>query len=405
MRTVSAQWPLTLRQSHQRITSVDAYYDGVRQGEIPIVDGSITYDAFAPAARRCTLVVPLERDGVNYNPGNNITAPLAANGQRLYIECGVIHADRKIEMVSQGWYVITDWSVDSDEGTVTVTGSDLWSLLERAPIMANQTSMRVPNLVANRINDCLRQLLYPRLFPDPQPGWLPVEGQILEYTMDTAPGRIIGPSGAFQLKEGDSRTSAILDLATAWPCQLRVLDDGILHVQDPPAVPTSTTPVDLELTDANGANPIVVQRAFKADRDKIYNSIVLTSRNATTGALIGTSALQYVTGPFRAQGPFGYHPLVQEVRLATSQADLSAMAHARLDRSIVYAMTETVAIVPDPAIELDDVVLIESATIDAFKGRVVGISFPLVSSGPMVLTVSNSDAATAAASVRALEAV
>lgn len=401
MRAVSAQWPVTLRQSHQRIARVTTYYDGAATATIPIVDGSITYDAFAPAARRCTIVVPVEYKGVNYSPVRNATAPLAAYGQRILIEAGVRHADGTEEYVSQGFYVITAWSIDVRQGTITVTGSDLWTLLERAPILRNTTSMRLPRDLAQRIEVVVGSLLYPRLLPDPMPGVLPVEDRIIEISNGMPVGRFITAAAAMYLKEGDSRTNALLDLATAWPAQLRVNDAGLLRTEEIPEPPTSSTPVDIELTDANGANPVLVERAANSERDKVYNCVIMTSRSASTGATIATSHRQITSGPYRCQGPYGYHPLITEPRFATSQAELSAMSLKKLMRGMLYSMTETVSIVPNPAIQLDDVAVISSATIPEFKGRVSGITFPLISSGAMTLTVSNEDATQAAAVLRA----
>lgn len=404
MRSVSTQWAQTLRQSHKRWVRVSSYYGGTKTGEPPIVDGEVTFDASAPGARRCRIVVPLvDNAGNDWNPGTDREAPLASNGQRLLIESGIYHPDHTLEFVSLGWYVITDAQVDETAGTLTVAGADLWTLLD-IPIMRNAVSMRIPQsrLGGVRTSGALDALLYPRLMAQPypaDPSW-PVEAQIIPRgTMDVAPPVIAGPN-AISLLPGDSRVNAIQSVFQFWGATGRVDDTGALSAYVIAAPPSASDPADVELTDVNGTNPVLVSRAYQSLRDQVYNAVFVTARSPTTGEQTFYTGSQYNTGPLSTQGPLGYRPRFIETTLAASQTDTNQIATQQLARSVMYVLTQSLTCVPNAAIELDDIAYVSTAAGGSFKGRVTQITLPLLSTGPMTLTVSNQTAVETFAALR-----
>lgn len=392
MRPVSSQWEDTIRTSHQMASRIEAYYGGELQGTVPIIDGTVIFDAFAQGARRCTLTVPLSDSGTDYNPRNNRRALLAANGQQLKIHAGVIHPDGTEELVSLGWFVITDWHVDEVAGTVSVTGSDKWTLLERAPVMHNTVAMRIPESFSQilTMHHIIDALMYPRLFAEPfpdTPSW-PTESKIMEALKEPSlPNRLVGIWNAVQFSAGESRTAHLQRIAEAWPAILRVHDQGYLRISAVPEPPQPGTAPDVYLSDISGTNPILTARNYRADRDKIFNSVNLTAIDIR-GERIAQVNWQYNGGDFSTQGPFGYAPRFAETTLASSKAEADEMAQAMLRRSITYAQAETVHVVPDPAIELDDIAEVTTTAGGTFTGLVVGIQLPLTETGAAEVTVS-----------------
>lgn len=397
MRPTSAAWNDTVKSSHRIVTTVEAYYNGTKTADIPILSGSITFDAFAEGRRRCQLQVPLRDGGTDYNPRSDPLAPLASNGQRLNIRSGIERADGIVELVNLGWFLISDWAVDEAEGTLSVTGSDLWEML-RVPILANAVSMKIPpnSTRVYRMSNYIPSLVYPRLLRDPFPGTAyPEEQQILPVTRNTAavPDRTLFFWNKIGVQEGDDRIVLIKRVADSWPADVYVSDSGNLHINKIPDTPTPSTTPAVTLTDGSGDTPVITARNYQSSRSKILSYVRVRAKDPDDGKTVAEASWYWNSGAWSVFGPFGYQAKFLDSTLITTKAEADDAANAILRRSIHYGFTEQVSIAPNPAIELNDVAKVITANGDDFTGLVVGMSVPLTSDGgAMGVTVTNGDA-------------
>ncbi|MFE6404786.1 DUF5047 domain-containing protein [Streptomyces alboflavus] len=403
MRPTSGKWLSTIYGSHKVVTRVQAWYDGTPVTDVPIIAGTVNFDRFAEGRRRCQITVPLTVNGVSFNPRNNPRAPLASNGQRLLISTGVEHPDGTQELVTQGWFVITDWSVDETSGVVEVTGSDLWDLLKRAQVLGNARSLKVPPVPSPLLplSTVLNMLVFPRMYEDPYPQDpnYPGDNRILGIVYKV-PSRPIGVRNYLQVRPGDDRTTAILQLAEAWPAEIYVNDDGRLQVNPIPATPTSSTTPDIRVTDGTSDAPVITSRNYVSSRSKIANCVGVTAKGSAGGE-IASAQWYWNSGNFSVFGPFGYATRLIETIWAKDKADCDAMAKGILQRSAQYTMTETLSVVPNPAVEINDVAEVTTKEGGKFKGLVTAIQLPLTADGgPMLMTVTNGDAASGALTLR-----
>lgn len=350
MRPHSVVWPLAIAASHDVVTIVDAYLDGqLTAASVPIISGTITYDATARITRRLEIEVPArDQNGRSFDPSGDPTHPLAAYGQRLQVRTGITLPGGVIELMNQGWYLITDWSRTDAGGTVIVQAQGLTRLLQDA---------RLYHPYAPGPTD-LREVI-PELLDDIVPS-------VIESTL---PERSTSSQKIWQR----DRLEALDDLADAWPARWDIDDDGAAHFYPPYAeITPSSVPVRV-LQD--GVNGTVVDRDRTGSRDRIRNAVVVTGAVAASGAVPSFTA-ERLTGPMRVSGPFGRVPLFYTSDMITTVQQAIGTANSMLARRALLSRTENVVAVPDPALELGDIVRIYTEG-DALLGRAQSITLPL----------------------------
>jgi hypothetical protein len=255
--------------------------------------------------------------------------------------------------MDHGWYLITSWARDESAGTIQVEALDLAQLL---------------------VDDRLTK-------PDAPPGgatfyseFTRLVASILPVVID--PGLANRTISASLLWERD-RDKALTDLCDAWPARWYVGDDGAAHVAAPYAAVTSASTPDLTLTD--GALGTVVARARSGERGALYNVSVVDGKTGDDGAA-GPHAEASVTdpaSPIRAAGPYGRVTRFYASDLIETTPQAQATADNRLITYATAGRSETVTAVPDPSVQLGDVVTVYTRDGDKFTGRVLTLDVPL----------------------------
>lgn len=378
MRTVSPQWASTVAGVHPVVCEVRGEYAGEFTRLVPIIGGDIVYDRSAPGRRRCTLRVPLVGpDGFHWDPGAEPTHPLAPFGQRLNIWLGVRHPDGTEEILSQGYYAVYTVNADELEGVVVVTAMDLYQewqdtkiINESAPIPANATAKQL-----------LERLSYQALntpaLADRQMTPVTYEDGFPDYTPTIRP----------EMPDGGDRTQPVARLLADWPAAAGMDDLGRFHVYTPVTAVASTAVATIKGDAVDGT---LISRGYEASRRNMYNAVKVISRIPSSGVIHATYKASKTTGPLRTSGPFGWITRWYESPRILVGPVGNAVANRILAEGTLYTRTETVAAVPNPALQLEDTVDVTTARTGTFRGLITAIRLPLsAADGAMQITVTN----------------
>ncbi|MFE7133392.1 DUF5047 domain-containing protein [Streptomyces sp. NPDC057638] len=376
MRRVSAQWASTITTTHTIVTDVVSYLgESERLATVPITAGQIVYDATARGQRRCQITVPLIDGGTRWDPGSDPRHPLASYGQRLRIRTGVRHPDGTAELLEHGQYLVNEVTVDETEGTVNVTGADLYALMEQCRITENTLSF-LPTGDSYLLSTL--RLTYARLNVD--------DTRILNagWTDEVDDRRTL--SAPVETPEGADRTPILDSLCAAWPAQMYVRDDGLLVFDQAITGPAATPVARIQA----GTTGTLVTRGRRAARQRVYNAVYATGINPDTGAVRARGSAVKTTGPLNVRGPYGWVSRWYTSPFLTTTAQANATARTLLARGTLYARTEEITAAPDPALQLNDTVDVVSPGGGTFRGLISSITLPLTAAGgPMALSVTN----------------
>ncbi|MFJ9433693.1 hypothetical protein ACIRQY_29125 [Streptomyces sp. NPDC101490] len=383
MRPVSPRWGATLARSHGYVSAVTSWLGGKSLGAVPITAGQLTYDVTARGRRRCQLTVPLRADGRTWDPGTDPAHPLASFGQRLQIAAGIVHPGGDREMIPQGWYLITDTATDESAGTVTVTGSDLYQLMDESRVVGNPYGGFGPE---SSYADVVDHLTYVCL-----KNWWITDPQILPY-------RITGGltdrqlAAYLEIPEQADRSDPLAVLCDSWPAQAAVNDAGELEISPPVTAPAATAVAVIAGDTRTGT---LVSRGRQQARQRVYNATYTVGTDPGTGAVRATGRAERTTGPLSITGPYGWVSRWYSSPLLATNGQAQRTAETLLARGTLYARTESVTAVPDPSLELQDTVDVITTAGGRFRGLVSAITLPLTASGPMTLSVTTDTGAPA----------
>lgn len=352
MRGSSELFSVALAASHTVSATVSAFYEGTAQvADIPISDGTLEYDATQLIRGSLSISVPryfTPPDGIRRDllPVGDTDA-LGCNGQRLALSYTISRPGRGTETISMGWYRISDWSEDG--ANITVNASTLETLLDEYRFLdtiqlARGTTMlsAVRTLVANA---------------------LPV--RLLPGVTGTLTGR----------SAEDNRLEALDALLTDWGLRYYVDDSAALVVA--PGWNDLTDPAVTTLTD--GESGTVVRTPTQGNRDGVYNAVRAAGED--TGEVAPVSAVEYLrTGPRRWNGPYGNVPYFYASPLLTTIAQCRLAAQTRLRNLQAIAAPVTIEAVPDPRIELGDVIALTYRGTERLA-RIDAVSLPLTADG------------------------
>lgn len=365
MRTVSAAWSNAIRYSHRMVSRVDSYLAGTQiAANLPIDGGRIDYDITGNLKRRLTLTVPARTATAIYDPAGDPNAPLACYGQRLHVGTGVGYPNGATEILDHGWYLITSWNRNDDEGTVEVEAMDLARLLDDDRLTTPQSPLAGATFASEFV----------RLLDGMMPAVI-------------SAGLVDRAVPATLLWERE-RLDAIAHLCAAWPARWWIGDDGAAHADIPYPAVTAATPLDLTITD--GVNGTIGKRARAGERGALYNTVVVDGLQPDDGSARphAIAAVTDPASPIRANGPYGPVTRFYESDLIATQAQAQSTADTLLVTYASAGRSETATAVPDPAVQLGDVARLYTRDGQALTGRVTSLTMPLtVDQAPMQLTV------------------
>ena len=348
-----------LGYSHTRHIRVSSWLDGVLlHDDVPVAEdrpAGEEADGSSNVPERVTLTVPRSDRGVLWDPVGD-DHPLAANGQRLSIKLGIGLAGARVEWLQRGTFLV--WESVPDGDVVRVTAVNLLTLIREAQLIS-------PYQPTGTLASSLRALVEPALT-------VAVSASLTDRAV---------PAG---LTYDEDRIGAVHELLDAWAATGRVDPAGVLQVR-PAAL--DETPV---LSLADGVGGTVITARANSSRAGAAN-LVVARGTASDGRQIQGVAYN-TSGPKRYGGPFSPLPVPEFFfsPLLTITAECDAAALSILERRRRAAGREfRVEMVPDPTVQLDDVVALTTAEETALPCSVERIdALPYVASaGAQVLTV------------------
>lgn len=330
--------------------------DELLDSDIPILSGSEKVDRNLGVPEYGTLVVPLKHRGVSYAPIAD-DAPLAANGQKLFIEVGLDVGFGVVEWIPRGWFPIYSSEVDGD--VVNVIFKGMLQLILEARLVS-------PFQPTSNFAQAFRSLLEPALTVSFDPA-------ITDRSVVASTGNL-----------DESRLDAMYQLLKALPARARTTEDGDLYIFAPPTTFTSV----LDLTDGVGGT--VIKAVGSSTREDTYNAVVV--RGVTSANTPVQGVVYDFEGPKRYGGPFNELPVpyYYDSTFIPSAAIATAVARAMLnDIKRQTAKAYVVTMVPHPALQVGDVV---SLTTDDYTNKlctveVLEIPYVHENDEPMTLTV------------------
>jgi hypothetical protein len=329
--------------------------DQLLASDIPITDGFERVDRNLGVPEYGTLVVPQIADGFNWTPIDD-EHPLAANGQRLFIEVGVDIGFGVIEWIPRGWFPIYKSEVANDAVQVTFKGMLQWILEAR---------LVSPFAPTGNFTQAFRSLLEPAIN--------------VTFDPTLVDRSVVASTGNFD----DSRLDAMYHLLKAWPARARMTEDGDLYIYKP-------VTADSVLSLTNGVGGTVIYATGSSTREDAYNVVVARGTNASGTPVQGVA--YDLEGPKRYGSDFNPLPVpfYFDSTFLHSDAIATAVAVAMLaDIKRQTAKSYEVSMLPHPALQVGDVVSLTTDDYTDMLCTVEVLNLPYVhdNNEPMTLTV------------------
>lgn len=363
MRAASERFAGAVRDSHRARLRVESWRGTELLAEsIPVEDGTLVVDGEQPIPGELRIVVPagIRRQWIPTDPLH----PLAPFGQRLYVERGIEYLDGDTEYLGLGWFLITGAAPDPLGQGTQVTAQSLERLLADDRIA---TPIQ-PKAGATLFSEVERLVS----------GRLPVDELPAALTNRTVPADVTWEQ---------DRLNALGTILAAWPARARVNDEGLLELLAPVPEWHNIGPAVHQL--ATGERGVVAEWSSDVEREQLYNGVFVSGREAVSDKkqVRGYAWDSDETSPTYYLGPFGRRAFEYASPLLTTVAQCNAAAATMLSKRLRRTRVAVVSMVPDPRLELDDVVEVATPTVEGI-GRVSGVALPLrPDGGPATVTL------------------
>lgn len=356
MQTVSSRWGPALVGSHGVSTKINALYNGVLVAEdIDFVSGSVRVDAGSDVRRSLSLTVgdPAQMPAL-------ATDQYAVYGQRLYVESGLAYLNGTAERVPLGTFVITSISGDVHTGPLAITAAGLEILLKRA-VWDTATSTSGHGSAAAFIGYHVTDTVSDSGFVD-------------ESTR-----------GSFPLASAtwDANTDKWASLsAVAASCGARLFCNAegtfvLADIPDPDSAGTAVWDV------TTGENGVMVSASAELSAEGVFNRVVVTGENAgdNVAPVRAEAKITDPADPLRYGGPFGQVTKPYSSSLVTSGTQAQAAANAMMRAARSPNRSVSLATIPNPALDADDVIRVNYGAVRAPELHIVrSFDIPLTES-------------------------
>lgn len=365
MRDVTDEFLRAVQTSHTMALRIDSYRPvgtemELAYADLPVREARTVWDDSATLKRTLDLTVPsqdLTPGGIrSLDPYGDPTAPLANFGQQLHVQAGIDLPSGVTELVNLGWYLITEWELSEDESEVQVHAVDLTQAVADLPFP--------------------RATGYTGTTHDVITSVIQTTGKLTVQIDPDVPGGTWERGFVF---EGD-RVDAVQSLLTRMHARWYTDDTGTVRISRRYG-PVDQEPTVLDFRDGDGGT--VLRSLDGGDRGRVPNYVAVTGK--TDGNIPPFDIERVETGPYSVFS-YGYVAEVIDVD-AETQAEVEQIAQERLQENITRSEVVVFDTVPNPALQLGDVVGFSSARVQT-KGRVQKIDMPLTPGDPMRVTIS-----------------
>lgn len=345
---------------YQRVDVTD-YLGNLLVSDLWITSGSVTATLTNRVARRFTFTTTREYMPVLASGGVDTTAVLNPFGNRVKAYRGIQYGDGQL-VYFPVFYGRIDSAVLNQTGIVTVNASDL-----AAEVVDGQFESPVSSVTTLTINEQFRALVSPAVA-----------------------GATFGTSDTFYsyvpaLTWQSDRAKALDDLAGGVGGIWYPLADGSFVIR---LLPWTLSGLSAVASLSDGTGGLILQFSVRVDRNGVDNSIVYTSERLDGSAPVTVTVRDdTATSATYWKGPYGLKPrLVQnQASLSYAQAYSAATTLLRSSRALVVNL-ESVTVVPDPSLELGDVIQCSTDGISTLQ-VVTGFTLPMFAADSMPITL------------------
>lgn len=360
MRPVTDKFLETLRGSHRMVadaricTTFQTGVDPTGTG-IPILGGDVASDANADI--RSTIDLTTDGAGAWASDPGGLLTPY---GNEVFVRRGIEYGDGEKEIVSLGYYRITDVEQDeAPDGPIRLAGSDRM----RGIIDARMT-IPVQFHTGHTFQQVFDRLVL-EVYPD----------AVMEFDFDPATTTI----GRDAVAEED-RYAFLRDLAAARGKLMYFDHRGVLVVHDWPDPGQPVWDIDA------GENGVLISQARNLTREGIYNAVVATGESADTA----TPARAVVvdndpTSPTYWHGTFGKLPRFYTSTFITDNDQARSAATSILRTTLGLPYNIDITAVPNPALETLDSIRVMNQQ-DSALHVIEQLTIPLTADAPMAGT-------------------
>jgi hypothetical protein len=359
MRPVSAAFGRAVRGSHRMIARArvcTTYQTGTDPAgtDIPIKDGDVHLDSTADI--RSTL--DMTTDGTRMWP-SSASSLLAPYGNEIYVERGIDFGNGTREWVSQGYFRL--YSPEQDKapnGPIRIAGKDRMSAIIDARLTA-------PVQYASTVT-------YGSVLDG-------LVGEVLpEVTIEWDDATDAATTNRSLIAEED-RYAFLHDLVTSLGKVMYFDYRGVLVVADPPS---ATDPV-FEVT--HGRDGVLIEMSRQLSREGVYNAVIATGEAADTdNPARGVAVDDNPNSPTWWNGRFGKVPRFYSSPFITTNAQAKTAASSLLRKSLGLPYSVDFGMVPNPALEPLDPVLVRYSDHDAAEVHVIeSLTVPLAPNAAM----------------------
>lgn len=334
MRPVSDRFLSALTGSHRqvlRVLALTSYQEGVSPTgtELRVHEGECTFDASADVRGRLSLTV----DGRTDWPGDPLDL-LAPYGNEIFVSKGIEFGQGDTEMVSQGYFRIQ---------SVEQTGNPRFPLrieaLDRMQGLVEARLEQPRQFVKGTTIESVFQNLVGEVYPD--------------FTLECDEVAMLAyPYFRHQICEED-RYAFLNKIATSWGKIMYWDYRGILVLKEPP------DPQAIVYRVRGGAAGVLTETTRRVTREGIYNSAVVTGEGPDEKDPIrGVVRDMNPRSPTYWHGPFGKKPKFFSSPLVETDSQAVWAARSMLIKMLGMPYTLNFKIIPNPALEPFDPVLV-----------------------------------------------
>lgn len=323
---------------------------------LPVDSGSVTAARQKLIRQEVSLTVPGKDWVAVARTAGSRLSPFAGE---LVVKRGVRYLNGVVELLTIGVFVITSKRVDTREGRVALTGSD-----------------RMLRIIDDRFEA-------PRK-PGSNPSTVQAIRLLIQETIPgitvTAAAGVVDRAYNGRAVYEESRAEAIKDMALSIGCEVFAANDGTFLIKKAPILGDPTVHTFM----GTGPKSVVVNASDEETRDQVYNSVVVRSQptdpNVTPINVVVRD--NGATSPTKWGGNFGKKTRYYTSPLITSTAQALDAGKAILSKSIGSRATVDFAAVPDPRVEVGDVVNIDYGT-SMNQHIIETLSLPIVNAGDL----------------------
>ena len=366
---LDAQYRDALARPHTAYSRVDVLArDGtVLQSDLGFIDGSVRATLNSRVARVLTLSVDRSWFPLQTNGSIDTGGLLTPFGNRIRAYRGITYGDGTIVSFPVFYGRIEQVQM-TRSGSVSVSANDL-----AADVVDAQFETPTSSVPANTISTEFRRL---------------VRDAVPDATFGTSDltGTKIAP-----LTWQSDRAQALDDMSATVAMLWYPLADGAFVQRLTPWTAPGRVPL-LTLRDGTDAPPgqqnAVADWTITISRSGVYNSVVFTAERQDGSAPVHAIVRDLdATSPTYYLGNFGKKPLLIQNQAALSQSQCLSAARSALNAATAITQVwDPVSIVPDPSLELGDLIGLEADRAASIQA-VVGFTLPLRETGDMPLNL------------------